>query len=106
MLFLFTLAIVGMFFYIVQLLGQWRDVIDITWHFDWIINIAAWDVAMLLIVVVFMWLWLPCDEIKAIMYHQRAPLEWRGPRDNNANNPPPPPPVGADANNNNNVEEQ
>ncbi len=77
LLFLFSLAALGMIFYIIQLLSQWRDVIDITWHFDWIINTAAWDVAMLVIVVFLMWLWLPSEEIKVLMYHERVPLEWR-----------------------------
>jgi hypothetical protein len=76
-LFLFALACAGMVFYIVQLLGQWRDVLDITWPFEWMINTAAWDGAMLLIVVFLLWLWFPCEEIKALVYHERAPLEWR-----------------------------
>jgi hypothetical protein len=85
LLFLFALAGLGLLFYVIQLLVQWRDVIDITWKFEWAINYACWDAAMLVIVLVLMWLWLPSPEVKALAYQDRAPLEWR-PRPNNNNN--------------------
>ena len=79
LLFLFGVAAAALFFYIVQLLVQWRDVRDLTWHFDWIFE-ASWETSMLLIVVILCIMWYPRPLIKSFAYQEQEPLDWRPPR--------------------------
>ncbi len=82
LLFLFGIAGFGMLVYIVQLLVQWRDISDVTWQFDWMFP-ALWDTCMLAVLYLLAYLWLPSDEVKNLVYVDRAPLEWRPQRPNN-----------------------
>lgn len=76
LLFLFAVAGSAMFFYVLQLLVQWRDVSELTWKFDFVFGFV-WDAAMYGCVLCFSYAWMPGEDTKALIYREQVPFNWR-----------------------------
>lgn len=76
LLFLFSATGAALFFYIVQLLVQWRNANDASWTFEWVLS-GGWDIMMLGILCVFAILWWPSEFIKTLAFRPQEPFNWR-----------------------------
>ena len=82
LLFLLSITGLALFFYIVQLLVQWRNATDTTWKFAWAFD-ASWDVMIYIVMLVLCVLWWPRPFVLGLSYREMQPFEWRQRREDN-----------------------